>query len=159
MAREASAWSVRAVFALILPIILLSGCGGNVNTKEVDTPTRGRIKVGIDDSYRLLMDSEINTFTSLYKYATIDTIYSNEADIIDLFKKDSIPLMVINRKLTADEEAWYNSRQIIPKTTRIALDAVALIVNTENPDSMLFYDQVKDIFTGKVTSWKGLDSK
>jgi phosphate transport system substrate-binding protein len=149
----------RFLFAGMVLSALLQACGGRVNTGGTDTPTRGRIRVAIDDSYRLLMDTEILTFTSTYKYAKLDTVYSNETDVIDLFKKDSVPLMVINRKLTTDEEAWLNSRQIIPKTTRIALDAVALITNNENPDSDLFYDQVKGIFTGRIATWKELDPR
>ena len=139
-------------------LILLAGCGSN-NLGDTDTPTAGKMKVGIDDSYKLLMDAEIYTFQSLYKYARLDTLIGNEADIIDLFMKDSLPLIIINRKLTGEEEKYLNDRQIIPKTTKIAYDAIALIVNKENPDSTIYYDQVAEIFSGKITSWKQINPK
>lgn len=140
-------------------VALFSGCGGNNPLQEVDTPTRGRMKTGIDESYRLLMDAEIYAFEAIYKYAKIDTVYGSEVDIINLFLKDSLPLIVVNRKLTAEEEKYLTSNQIIPKTTRIAYDAVAFIVNRENPDSNLYYEHIRDIFTGKLTQWAQIDPK
>jgi len=147
-------------FALLLipGFFLLSGCGGDV-LKEVDTPTTGKIKVGVDDSYKLLFDAELFTFQTLYKYSRFDTLIRSEADIIDLFMKDSIPLMIVNRTLTKEEEKFLNERQIIPKTTMIAYDGIAFIVNKENPDTNLFYDQIAGIFTGKLTSWKQINQK
>jgi phosphate transport system substrate-binding protein len=139
-------------------IIFLLGCGGDIKNR-VDTPTTGKIKVGVDDSYKLMMDAELYTFHTLYKYATIDTVIGTEADIIDGFMKDSLPLIIVNRKLTPDEEQYLVSRQFIPKTTKIAYDALAFIVNKENPDSTLFYDQVADIFTGKIVNWKQINPK
>lgn len=38
--------------------------------------------------------------------------------------------------------------------TVIAIDAIAIIVNPQNPVNYLSKKQVKDIFTGKVTNWK-----
>ena len=38
-------------------------------------------------------------------------------------------------------------------STVIAMDGIAVIVNNDNPLSGLTSDQVKDIFTGAVTTW------
>ena len=61
--------------------------------------------------------------------------------------------MVTSRKLTTDEEQFLKSKQIIPRTTTIAFDALALIVNNKNKDTLLRYNQIKDIFEGKITNW------
>jgi phosphate transport system substrate-binding protein len=148
-----------AGFFIICVVLLLSGCGGTPKSTDTDTPTSGKFKVGIDDSYSLLIDAELYTFQSLYPYARIDTLCRNEVDIINAFMKDSVPLMVVNRKLTQDEETRLNARQIYPKTTKIAYDAVAFILNKENPDTILFFDQVKNIFEGKIKTWKEINPK
>jgi phosphate transport system substrate-binding protein len=140
-------------FFFIIGLVFLVGCGSR-NQFEVDTPTGGTIKTGVDDSYKLLIDAELYTFQTMYKYAKIDTVIGSEADIIDLFLKDSLPLIIVNRKLTGEEEKSLNDRQIIPKTTLIAYDAIAFIVNKDNPDSNIFFDKIAEIFSGKVTSWK-----
>jgi phosphate transport system substrate-binding protein len=138
-------------------LLILSGCGQTIQKGDIDTPTAGRIKVGIDESYRLMMEAELYTFESIYKNARFDTIFADESEIFDLFMKDSIPTMVVNRKLTAEEESYLKDRQIIPRSTVIAHDALAFILNPGNPDSNLYYDKIRDIFTGKITKWSQIN--
>jgi len=154
---KAITWTYWAAGVIIL--LFLASCGGTEGGKESDNPTHGRIRVGIDDSYRLLLDTEIYTFEALYKYAKFDTVYGNEGDIIDLFMKDSVPLVITSRKLTVDEEKYLNSRQFIPKTTLIAYDGVVFIVNPENQDTNLYYDKIQGIFKGEIKTWKGINPK
>jgi len=153
-------WHYRRAFssAGFIFLFFLAGCG-NSGQKDIDTPTSGSIKVGVDESYRLLIEAEVYTFESLYKYAHIDVQYKTEADVINDFMNDSVPLIIVNRKLTAKQEEYLKSVQYIPKTTLIAHDAIALIVNRENPDSNLFYQTVREIFEGKTTSWKQINPK
>ncbi len=140
-------------------LLLITSCGGGGNQKATDTPTSGKIKVVIDDSYRLLAEAEIYAFEAMYKYATIDTIFKAEADAINDFMNDSVPMMIVNRNLSDQQVAYLKERQYIPKTTKIAIDAVALIVNNENPDTTLFYQTVKEIFQGKITTWNQINKK
>jgi phosphate transport system substrate-binding protein len=139
--------------------LLMASCGGGANQGNTDTPTAGRIKVGVDDSYRLLIEAEMFTFESMYKYAHLDTICKTEADVINDFMNDSVPLIIVNKQLSEKQVAYLRERQFIPKTTKIAIDAVALIVNNENPDTSLFFQTVKEIFQGKITSWQQIDKK
>jgi len=154
-------WSLKYFlnFVGIFLFFLIASCGGDANQKNTDTPTAGRIKVGVDDSYRLLVEAEMFTFETMYKYAHIDTICKTEADVINDFMNDSVPLIIVNRVLSEKQVAYLRERQYIPKTTKIAIDAIALIVNNENPDTALFFQTVKDIFQGKITSWSQIDKK
>jgi phosphate transport system substrate-binding protein len=145
--------------AVISIVLLIASCGGGSNQKNTDTPTAGRIKVGVDDSYRLLVEAEVYTFEAMYKYASIDTIFKTEADVINDFMNDSVPLIIVNRKLSDKQVEYLRERQYIPKITKIAIDAVAIIVNNENPDTSLFFQNVKDIFQGKITSWSQINKK
>ena len=142
-----------------LLLLLMSSCGGAANQKNTDTPTGGKIKVGVDDSYQLLLEAETYAFEAMYKYASIDTVFRTEADVINDLMNDSVPLIIVNRKLTDKQVEYLRERQYIPKTTKIAIDAVALIVNNDNPDTSFFYKTVKDIFEGKITSWDQVNKK
>jgi phosphate transport system substrate-binding protein len=148
-----------SVFFIICGIILFTGCGGGIKSTDTDTPTTGKFKIGIDDSYSILTDAELYTFQALYPYSKVDTMCRTEADIVNAFMNDSVSLMVVSRKLTQDEETRLNTQQIFPKTTKIAYDAVAFIINKENPDSTLFFDQIKNIFEGKIRTWKEINPK
>jgi phosphate transport system substrate-binding protein len=146
-------------FLGVCGFLILSACGGPPKSTDTDSPTSGQFRVGLDDSYSLLISAELDTFRALYPYSTVDTFCRNEVDVVNAFMKDSISLVVLSRKLTKDEESQLTARQVFPKTTKIAYDAVALILNRENPDTTLFFDQVKKIFEGKFKTWKDINPK
>ena len=141
----------------ILAVLILGGCGNRNLLEETDTPTSGRMKVGIDDSYRLMMEAQIYAFETFYMNAKIDTVFGSEADIFNGFLNDSLPLIVVNRELTPEELKFLEQGQIIPKTTLVASDAIAFILNRENPDSNLYFEHIRDIFTGRITDWSQIN--
>lgn len=151
--------SITGCTLLILLIVLVSSCGGGSTVEATDTPTSGRGRVAIDESYRLMMEAEIYAFEAIYTNTQVDTFYKSEADVFNDFLNDSVPLIVVSRTLSASEEKFLNDRQYIPRTTKIAYDAVALIVNRSNSDTNLFFHQVKELFQGKITRWNQLNPK
>jgi phosphate transport system substrate-binding protein len=125
-----------------------------------ETPTSGNIKIGVDESFQLLLDTEIYTFEALYKYGHIKPFYKPENDILSYFMNDSVRLIVTTRKLTKDEESYLNNNyRIFPRTTKIAYDAIAFIVNKNNPDTLIRYNTIKKIFSGEVDNWKKINPK
>lgn len=52
-----------------------------------------------------------------------------------------------SRKLKADEEAKLNGQTV-------ALDGIVIVVNPSNKINDLTLEQIKDIYTGKITNWK-----
>jgi phosphate transport system substrate-binding protein len=119
-----------------------------------ETSRQGNIKIAVDDAYQLLGDSEISTFESLFVNSNIQPVYATEDSILKLFLADSVRLMVTSRKLTQNEEAYLKEKLINPRTTQVAWDAIAFIVNKSNPDSGYRYNMLRDIFLGKVSEWK-----
>lgn len=148
-----------SALGLCIAASVLMSCNqmGKVATDE--TPTRGKIKIGVDDSYKLLIDTQVYTFGSLYTGADITPLYKSELDVLDDFMKDSVRLMVTSRTLSKDEVAYLTGKQLVARTTKIAYDAIALIINNDNPDSLMKYNTVADIFKGKTDSWKKIYPK
>jgi phosphate transport system substrate-binding protein len=72
---------------------------------------------------------------------------------------DSIRLAITTRKLTKEEENYFHEKTYYPEQIKIATDAMALIVNNDNPDSLFTMDMVRDIFSGKDSTWKDIDSR
>lgn len=137
-----------------LLVLITTGCNRTpVNPADIETPTRGNINIGVDDAYRLLAEAELEAFMGTYKYATINAVFADEDSILRLFMADSVRLMITSRKLTANEEAFLKEKLIIARTTHIAWDALAFVVNRSNPDSDIRYTHLKAIFEGKITSW------
>ena len=142
---------------LALCVTFFLSCNSGTSTSE--TPTAGNIKIYVDESFQMFMDAERTTFEGLYPNAKVNIVYKPEVEVIDALMKDSARFVVVSRKLTEAEEGQLKSNQIYPKTTKIAYDAVAFIVNKNNPDSSLLYQTINDIFYGKITKWNQINPK
>ncbi len=139
--------------------IFFVSCNQGDVTKIDETPTRGNIKIGVDESFQLLAMAEIDAFQSMYKYATINPLYKPENDLFSDFFKDSIRLMITTRKLTPQEEEGLKSNNIIARTTKIAYDALAFIIHKDNPDSLIKFETIREIFSGKLSKWEQINRK
>lgn len=133
--------------------IFLVSCGNNEST-----PTQGKLKIYIDESYQQLMQAEEEAFEGLYKNSDIETVYKPEGDIVSGFMNDSCRIMILARDLSQKEKDFFKSKNSFPTSTKIATDALAFITHKENPVAELTYNELKEIFTGKITSWKYLYS-
>lgn len=58
-----------------------------------------------------------------------------------------------SRKIKSEEIDEANSKGINPVEHIIARDAIAVIVNPENPVHELTLQQISDIYSGKITNW------
>ncbi len=139
-----------------LGLALLTGCG---RSEITNTPTSGEVSISVDESFQPIIESQVHTFESIYKNAQLGATYKSEGAVVQDLLNDSTRIAILSRELTPQEKAVFDKRKVIPRVTKIAIDAVALIVNNSNPDSLLTLDQVKEIFNGKAKSWKDLNSK
>lgn len=140
-------------------ILILSSCG-NKGPKVLDeTPTRGNIKITVDESFQPLLDTEVFTFTHLYTSANVTPQYKPEYDVIEDYMNDSVKVVVSSKKLTDNQIQHLRELQVIARTTTFAYDALALVTNKSNLDTLINYDIIKDIFQGKITRWNEINPK
>lgn len=147
------------LFLYIILFVLVSSCRSGKRAAPDDTPTRGNIKIAVDESFQPLVDSEVNTFTSIYLNAKVKPMYKPEYDVVNDFMNDSVKVMVTSRKLSENQIQYLRDTLVIARTITFAYDALALITNKENPDTLVKYESVQDIFKGKINSWNEIDPK
>lgn len=143
---------VAVVFAIVL-----FGCGNY--DRSGDSISSGKLKLGVDMSYQLMMESEIDVFQEFYSNAQVNAQYLPETEVIQLLLKDSIQGAIINRKLTEEELKMFESKKRFPEMVRIAIDGVAFIVHPENQDTALTTDQIKRIMSGECKTWRAVGGK
>lgn len=146
-------------YPIIGLLLFLTACGQMGNTATDETPTRGNIKITADESFQPIIESEVHTFTSIYENAHIKAQYKPEYDVIEDFMNDSVKVIVTSRKLSDYQIQYLRDTLIITRTTTFAYDALALVTNIANKDTLLTYNNVKNIFLGKVRNWKDINSK
>ncbi len=127
--------------------------------KVLDTITTGQITIMVDEGYQPVISSCIDVFDSIYRTAKIDARYTSEGEAVNALMNDTVQVIVIGRKLTAEEMGYFESRGFTPPTTPIAYDALAFVLNNANQDSVFTVDQIRDILTGKITNWSQINPK
>lgn len=148
------------IFNVVAAFFFLAACGNSNKPKFTDTPTSGDIQIVCDESYQPLISTEADTFMGIYRRAKVAVKYLPESDAFrELTSNDSIRLIVAARDLNENEKDYFKGRNLFPRITKIAIDAVALIVNNDNTDSLFKFEQVRDIMTGKTATWKQVNTK
>ncbi|MCU0362935.1 MAG: substrate-binding domain-containing protein [Bacteroidales bacterium] len=145
--------------SVLIPALVIASCTGGTRQATNETPTRGNIRIAVDESFQPLIDTEIFTFTHLYESAVIKPLYMPEYDVMQYFMNDSVKVMVTSRKLSDYQVQELRDSLIIARTTTFAYDALALVTNKQNADTLLKYHIVKDIFLGNISSWKEINPK
>ncbi|MBP7497125.1 MAG: substrate-binding domain-containing protein [Bacteroidales bacterium] len=141
-------------------LLLFSFIMFSCNTDPVkygESATTGNIKIGVDETYSIIMNYETEVFEKLYIYAKVKPVYKAEIDIFNALIKDSFKLVVAARKLSSEEYQYFIQKQIYPKQLKIAIDAIALIINKQNTDSLLTIEQLKQILLGNITNWNQIN--
>lgn len=151
---------INSGFRILIAVFLISliSCQGGT-TRLDETPTRGDIRIIADESFQPLVDAEVTTFTSLYINAKIKPLYKPEFDVINDFMNDSVKVIVTSKKLTDDQIQYLRDSLIIARTTAFAWDALALVTNKENNDTLLTYEDIRNVFLGNITRWNELDRR
>lgn len=141
-------WTV--VFAVFL-IFILSGCSGRNIRTDLDTPNSGTIHISVDESFKPVIDSQIQVFEALYPKAKIIADYKPEAECFKDLMKDSTRMIIVTRGLTDEEEKFYrDSFSFYPNYDKIAYDAIAVIVNNNYPDSTFDMSKIRGILDGST---------
>lgn len=137
----------------IINVLLVFGCTQQGPQKVKDTPTAGSIAIAADYEYEPITSAEISVFEALYVKAKIHPIFTTEDSAFALLLKDSVRLIVASRKLLAKEEDYFHTLKFYPEQMKVATDGLALVVNKDNPDTLLTLYRLKAIFSGKDSLW------
>jgi phosphate transport system substrate-binding protein len=140
-------------------LLIFSECSMMGPQPLSESPTRGNITISVDESFQLLYDTELYTFQSLYPDAKIKANYRPESDVLTDLMNDSVRTIVLTRDLTKQEKEILFAQKFVARTTKIAHDGLALIVNRNNTDTLLLVEQLEDIFRGKLSTWNQISPK
>ena len=114
------------------------------------------VHVAIDETFRPIMELELEAFASQHIEAERCPVYCSEDSAIRMLLQDSIRSCVVTRTLSDAEKDLIKSNNLGLMWARIATDAIAIISNKENPDTLITVDDIKGIVTGKITRWEQL---
>ncbi len=146
---------VKLIPALVL-MVLFSSCNRG-SKAPVTTSTSGTITLMCDNSFENILQQEIDVFEFQYPKAHILARYLPQNDVIDSLMEFKTRAIVAARDLTKAEKDYLRKNKRAVRSQMIAVDALALIVNTENTIEMISRKEIGDILTGKLTNWNEVE--
>lgn len=134
----------------------LGSCKRSDSKKEKETILKGKATILVDETVKPIIEDQIAVFEGAYN-AEITLVAKSEKEMMQSFLKDTTRIVVLTRELTVDETKFFEQLNIKPKTTKIATDAIALISNKKDSDTLIAMKDVVAFLKGSTqTKIKGL---
>ena len=107
----------------------------------------GKIVVGGSSSVAPLMEKLVEAYKTVNPNAEIEHLTTDSTTGVSGALDGSYTIGLASRELKDSET------EAGAKATVLAMDGIAVVVNSENPIENLTVDQIKSIYVGEVTTW------
>ena len=132
---------------------MLPSCGGKSNSDYQEIAKF----FAADESLSPVINEELDAYRMRRKDLKIDTLYTNEHDAVNMLVDRKTWLVFTTRQLTPNEQQILSEKRLKPKVMPLAYDGMALIVNKDNPDSIIAAKDFARIISGEISCWNELD--
>jgi phosphate transport system substrate-binding protein len=115
-----------------------------------DTSDRGTIRVSADESFRPVIDEQVQVYESNHPGTHIIVDYKPEAECLKDLLTDSVRMVIVTRRASAEErEVVSDSLKVMARSMVIARDGVTVVLPPDSPDTLLTMKDIREILTGK----------
>ena len=143
----------RQFLTLLLALGSLTAC----DQPEVEiNATRGRATGIVAESHAALMQLEANEFHRLYEKAQVTLLPATTREAVVHLLNDSVRVIIIDRPLNAEEQTVVKNNNLGVHETKIAIDALALVVHQQNPIVNLTPATLKKIVCREIKNWSAV---
>lgn len=136
--------------------LFLGSCNDAKTDKVYTTFDSGEVTIYCDETMEPVISAQLDVFLHAYPKAKINMVYASENDVVRALVRGTAKMGVLGREMNADEIKAMTPLKITPRHMSVARDGMALLINRQNPDTTLSYDEVLQIFRGKATTWTAL---
>lgn len=145
-------YSVVLFIAFIAVTAFIISCN---NSNNQETILKGKVAILVDESIQPIVEDVQAVFESKYD-ATLTLLPKSEKEAILDLANDKAKVIVLSRRLNAEENKIFQQKKIVPRATVFATDAIAFIKNKATNDTILALSDVIDFMKGKKNAIKGL---
>ena len=143
-------------FIFFTVITLFFACNQSKSPKNNETILKGSATVYVDETLTPVIDDQVEIFESKYE-GKIKLISKSESETVNSLFREKSAIAILSRNLTTEELKVFAQKKIIPKVTMFATDAIALMSNQKNKDSIVALKDIISFMQGNaVLSFKGL---
>ena len=138
----------------IIAMIFLSSCGPASSAETASDSQAGYIENKGSDTIVNLALAWAEKYQDEHPNIRISVTGGGSGTGIASLINGTVDLANASRQIKQEEIDQAESNGVEPVEHVIARDAIAVIVNPENPVSQLTLKQISDIYSGKITNWK-----
>lgn len=156
---------MKKIFLTLLAATFLAACGSNTEEKSKKQEAKDNqvsILIKGSDTVLPLAQKLAEEYMKKNSANNVTIVGGGSGVGIAALLDGTTDIAMASRSLKQDEKLKLNQNNKIAEELIIANDALAVIVNKENPVSELTREQIEDIYTGKIKNWKevgGQDQK
>ena len=133
-----------------LIVFLLAGCGSETDNAPKDRYDKGTINISADESFKPVIDSQVQVYEAKYPEVKLKVYYKPEADCIKDLAADSVRMIIVTRRYTPEEKNFMlDSMKVSPEQLSLAFDAIAVVVHPKAEDHLFTMAELKEILRGK----------
>ena len=136
---------------MIILFFILSACGSSKVDPAKDTRDKGSIIISADESFKPVIDAQVQVYESDYPDVKLTVHYKPEADCLNDLAVDSVRMIIVTRRISEDEKRFVeDSLKVWPEQMMMAHDAVAVIVHPDEETYRFTMKDMKDICKGNL---------
>jgi phosphate transport system substrate-binding protein len=129
---------------------ILSACGTEKTDPGRDTKGKGIITISADETFKPVIDQQIQVYGSDYPDVKINVQYKPEAECLKDLTVDSIRMIIVTKRISKDEVGFIeDSLKVSPHQMMMAHDAIAVIVHPDEEITRFTMKDLKEICQGK----------
>jgi phosphate transport system substrate-binding protein len=141
----------RLLILFLLSTFILASCGTS-NTSTSDSAAQYIENKGSDTIVNLAL-AWAEKYQGEHPDVRISVTGGGSGTGIAALINNTVDIANASRQIKKEETAEAQSKGVNPVEHIIARDAIAVIVNPQNPVSQLTLQQISDIYSGKYTNW------
>lgn len=145
-----------SISCLLLSLLAFCSCSSGKQKGNPNWMQEYDVNVAIDETFKPIMSDLVDSYGMANTEANMKPVYVSEDSALRLLVRDSLRCCIATRKLNENELAMVKSHNLGIRQSLIAYDAIALVVNKNNKDSLITLQEIKDIVSGKITRWEQL---
>ncbi len=144
----------RALLLLLLSSFIFSSCSPNNSSNTTSDSQAAYIENKGSDTIVNLALAWAEKYQGEHPDVRISVTGGGSGTGIAALINKTVDIANASRKIKSEETDEAKANGVDPVEHIIARDAIAVIVNPENPVSKLTLQQISDIYIGKLTNWK-----
>lgn len=140
---------------LVLAVGLVAGCGGSQQGGQVseDGQLSGVLDINGSTTCAPVIQAWAEAFNELHPDVDVVVTGTGSGNGIAALINGTTDIAMASRKMKSAEREQIKGT---PVEYTVAKDGLAVIVNPNNTVDSMTMEQIKDIFTGKITNWREL---